>query len=389
MKRVRDRVAATRAHTDASLGAERSDTDEAAEAARLLAQRLLDDLIERDRVLVDDGLVQFREKADTLLAGHRAASLQRGKGLAAERRAADQDKKAERAVTDALLETERHRSDRAVGLQRREHDAEHSRVEVRRDQTDDSLSMERGGADLTVTALSETKVALADAQQVESRRREQFGMVAHDLRSPLCIIVMNSQFIHESTADAPIREAAEEVTRAAVRMERLLADLLDVARIEAAGGIKIVKRPHDVGAFVIQVFNSYHPLFAERNLSFTVEVPKRPLVATFDHDRLVQVLSNLLSNAMKFTRPEGVVVLHVEALDQWVEFKLQDNGPGISPEVLPRLFEPFQQSDNNSRRGLGLGLYICKEIVEAHGGRIWVDGNPGGGTIVRFTLPRS
>jgi len=388
MERVRESIAEKRAHTDASLGAERASMDAAAEAATLMSQRVLDDLIDRDRILADDRLLRFREKADSLLARQRSASLERGRALAAERRATDQDKKAEREVTDALLETERHRSDRAVGLQREEHEAEQSRIEVWRDETDDRLSTERVGADATVIELGQAKNALATAHQEEVRRRERFGMVAHDLRSPLCVISMNAQFIDESTSDVQIREAASEVTRAAVRMERLLADLLDLARIES-GGLKIVKRPHDVGAFVTQVFNSYRPLFAERQMVLAAEVPKSRVVASFDHDRLVQVLSNLLSNAMKFTPPKGGVVLHLKHTEQEVEFAVQDSGPGISASALAHLFEPFQQVDRNTRRGLGLGLFICKEIVEAHGGRIWVDGNQGGGTMVRFTLPLS
>jgi len=387
MKRVRESMADKRAHTDASLGAERAGMDAAVEAAWLVAQRAMDDLIERDRIVVDDGLLQFREKADSMLARARAASLERGRSLAVERHAADQDKKDEREVTDALLETERHRSDAAVGVQRHEHEAEHSRLELRRGQTDDSLSTERGGTDLTVIALGRTKSALANAHHEEARRRDLLAMVAHDLRSPLCVIALNAQAIDESTDDAPIREAAREVSLASVRMERLLTDLLDVVRIES-GGLKIIKRPHDVGAFVTEVFRSYRRLFEERQMTLTAELPTPSATMSFDHDRIVQVLSNLLSNAMKFMNPKGTVALQVKCTAEEVEFDLQDNGPGIPANALPHLFEPFQQVDSNARRGLGLGLFICKEIVEAHGGRIWVDSNHGSGTTVRFTLPQ-
>jgi signal transduction histidine kinase len=197
---------------------------------------------------------------------------------------------------------------------------------------------------------------------------------------------MNAQFIDESTTDPALRETAQEVTRAAVRMDRLLADLLDVARIES-GGLTITKRPHDVGAFVLEVVRSYRPLFADRRLIFTAEVPTPDLIASFDHDRIVQVLSNLLGNALKFMRPNGAVALQVKGAAQQVEFVLRDDGPGIAASHLPHLFERFWQLDNNARRGLGLGLFICKEIVEAHGGQISVESVLGKGSTFRFTLP--
>jgi signal transduction histidine kinase len=378
-----------RAQTDASLGAERAHTDAAIDEATLLTQRVLDDLIERDRIVVDEGLLEFREQSDSMLA-RRRASLERGRSLAVERRAVEEDRRAERKVTDALLVDERNRSDVAVDVQRQEQLVERSRLEARRDDTDDNLSRERDGADLTVLALGETTVALAQAERETARRREILATVAHDLRSPLCVITMNAQFIDESTTDPILRGTAQEVTRAAVRMDRLLADLLDVARIEA-GGLTIIKRSHDVGEFVRDVCRSYRPLFADRGLTFTAEAPtpEPDLIASFDHDRMVQVLSNLLGNALKFMRPKGALALQVRGAAQQVEFVLQDDGPGIAASHLPHLFERFWQRDCHTRRGLGLGLFICKEIIEAHGGQISVDSALGKGTTFRFTLPRS
>jgi signal transduction histidine kinase len=116
-------------------------------------------------------------------------------------------------------------------------------------------------------------------------------------------------------------------------------------------------------------------------------VPVDAIVASFDHDRIVQVLSNLLGNAMKFVPAQGTVDLHVKRRDGQVEFVLHDNGPGIHPNALPNVFKRFWQIDSDKRRGLGLGLYICHEIVEAHGGRIWVESDFGKGATFRFTLP--
>ena len=235
-------------------------------------------------------------------------------------------------------------------------------------------------------ALDATTRALADAQGEQERQSDLLGMVAHDLRSPLFIIAMSAQAIAESTAEASTRADAHEVRRAASRMERLIMDLLDVARIESRT-LRITRAPVDVGAFLLEVFRSYQPLFADRKLRFDFEAPATPMVASLDHDRIVQVFSNLLGNALKFTPAGGTVRLHAAPSGAEVEFVLRDSGPGIHPDALPNVFKRFWQKDSDSRRGLGLGLYICEKIVEAHGGRIWVESELGNGTTFRFTLP--
>jgi signal transduction histidine kinase len=112
-----------------------------------------------------------------------------------------------------------------------------------------------------------------------------------------------------------------------------------------------------------------------------------PAMIAFDHDRIVQVLSNLLSNAMKFTQAKGTVGLRANWHADCVEFVVSDSGPGIAKDALPHVFERFWQAGTESRDGLGLGLYICKTIVDAHGGRIGVESGRGNGATFRFTLP--
>jgi len=344
MEAIRRILAETRAQTDASLVAERADTD----SARLVATadvRARDDLIEHDRLVADARLKTSRDSPVPV------GSVSR------------------------KLETER-----------REHEAELVRQESRRSDTDGQLMMERDQADATVSALDETKLALADAQFEQERRTDVLGMVTHDLRSPLSVIVLNAENIAELTAEPSTREGVLEITRAAWRMERLLMDLLDVVRIESQT-LRIAWGRHDVGDFVSEVLRSYRPLFAARGMKFHVAVPSPSVVATFDRDRIVQVLSNLLGNAMKFTPAEGAIDLRVERRGNEVEFEVRDSGRGIDANALPHVFERFWQVDRDTRRGLGLGLYICKKIVEEHGGRIWAESEIGRGATFRFTLP--
>jgi signal transduction histidine kinase len=384
MERVREAIKESRAHTDASLGAERASTDSETNRMAAKAQRVLDDVIEHDRLLADERLLKFRHGVDISRARDRSASS--AVSLETERAAADEGRRVERDAADAFVDQERQRADAAVNTGRREQEAQRVRLEAHREVTDEQLLTERDGADSAVASFEKTRAALARAEREQGRRDAVLGMVSHDLRSPLSIIVMNAQFITDETKDAAVGEAAQEITQAGARMERLLADLLDIARIES-GMLRIVRRPHDVGALVGEVFRSYRPLFADRGMTFTTEARGAPLLASFDHDRIIQVLSNLLGNAMKFTPRDGTVGLVVERRGAEIEFVLRDNGPGIHPDMLPHVFKRFWQVDLGMRRGLGLGLYICEQIVNAHGGRIWAESELGNGTTFRFTLP--
>jgi signal transduction histidine kinase len=136
-----------------------------------------------------------------------------------------------------------------------------------------------------------------------------------------------------------------------------------------------------------EVLKTYEPLFANRQLTFTLDMPAAAIVVSFDYDRIVQVLSNFLGNPMQFTPRGGTVALHVQQPLHQVEFSLVNSGSGISPSDLPHIFERFWQIDNHARRGLGLGLYICKTIVDGHGGAITAENELGKGTTIRFSLP--
>ena len=386
MGQSRSEIADGRAHTDASLDAERATSDADSPVSAADARRLLDDHIERDRILADLKLLKFRNGADRTLSRERSESPSPNSSVSDERDSADQRKKVEREVTDALLLRERQRSDLAVETQRNEHDAVRIGLDVRRQDTDDQLSTERRSADTTATALGETRSALAEAQTKEGRQHDVLGTVAHDLRSPLSAISMRAENIAERTAETHIRTSAQAITLAAARMERLLSDLLDVVRIES-GTLRIVKRQHDVGTLLLEVLRWYQPMFAARDITFTVTTPTAGIEASFDYDRIVQVLSNLLGNAMKFTQGGGTVTLHVERQREVVAFELRDNGPGIPQSALSHVFERFWQIDSDVRRGLGLGLHICENIVQAHGGKIWAESEAGKGATFRFTLP--
>jgi signal transduction histidine kinase len=381
----RRRIAADRAHTDESLGEERAKVDWSSEVRSPALQRSMDDAIERGRTLVDHKLCTLRDRVDAHLASNRLALPNDTISVALERQLADESTKAERATTDALVGRERQRTDAAREADRREHDSDRHAMEARRQETDEQLSLERKDADAAVIALTESKAALAQASGGPSPRGDVLAMVSHDLRSPLAVITMNAEMIARCVNDPEALASVKEVSCASARMTRMLADLLDAARIEI-GALRIVKREHDVCAFLAEVHRSYRPLFEDRGITFTVDLPPHPIFASFDHDRVVQVLSNLLGNALKFTPAKGTVSVYVARRGEEIEFGLRNSGPGIPPDELPNVFKRFWHVDSTTRRGLGLGLHICEKIVAEHGGRIWVESELGNGAIFRFTL---
>jgi signal transduction histidine kinase len=303
-----------------------------------------------------------------------------------ERLAADDSMKAERSVTDTALREERGRADGRDQTRRQGEVVVRAEREAQRFDTNERLFAERSHADAVAGDRDAGDTALEAARQDEAHRKDVFAMVMHDLRNPLCVILANADLLGENAENQDMREAALDVTLAAARMGRLLTDLLDVAQIDA-GRFPLERGSHDARALLSDVRRAYGPLLESRGVRLAIDAPEAVVLASFDYDRVLQLLSNLLGNAMKFTPAGGSVALHFEHSEEHVVFEVRDDGIGIHRDALPRIFERFSQHDTDSRRGLGLGLYICRMIAEAHGGDISVQSEPGRGTTFRVSLP--
>jgi signal transduction histidine kinase len=169
-------------------------------------------------------------------------------------------------------------------------------------------------------------------------------------------------------------------------MNRLIGDLLDVVSMEL-GKLEMVTTREDATRVLTETVEGFQLAAEARKIKLTTEVAPGRYVATFDHDRILQVLANAVGNALKFTPPGGTITLRLGPDPGGIRFTVRDTGCGIAPDQRDAIFERFSQAAQADRRGLGLGLYIARCIVEAHGGKIWVESELGKGCAVHFTLP--
>ena len=220
-------------------------------------------------------------------------------------------------------------------------------------------------------------------------REDVLRIVAHDLRNPLNTIIMQSSLLEREGPEPERRDPKPRLVlqRSAKRMNLLIQDLLDVSAIEA-GQLKVERVPTSAGDLAREAVEAQSLLAASSELELRLELePDIPDVLC-ERKRLVQVFENLLGNALKFTPKGGCITVTAAAKDGAVQFAVADTGPGIAPESMPHVFDRFWQAATRERRlGAGLGLPITKGIVEAHGGRIWLESTVGRGTTFFFTIP--
>lgn len=234
--------------------------------------------------------------------------------------------------------------------------------------------------------LGHERAARAAAEAAVAARDEVLAIVSHDLRTPLSTVALAADSLESALAETIGRREIAAVKRAVAYMQRLIGDLLWVARIEAAR-VDIQPTALEVRAIFADIGDAFRDELAAKSIRFETDVPVTTPAVFADRGRLVQVLSNLVGNAIKFTPTAGSIRLRSGAADDGVEIQVVDSGPGIRPEDLPHVFERFWQGKRNGIAGAGLGLAIVKGLVEAHGGRVWAENVAPQGACVHFTLP--
>jgi PAS domain S-box-containing protein len=232
-----------------------------------------------------------------------------------------------------------------------------------------------------------------DLRGAVSARDDMLSIVSHDLRNPVNAVKMLAAAIlrAKDVSDVPadVAQHAQVMLEAARQMDSLIQDLLDVSKLES-GRMAVSPRVVAIGELVAQASETLMPIAAQATISLQTPIGggELPLVDV-DPDRIVQVLSNLIGNAIKYTQPGGDVRVLATADQDVVRVSVVDTGVGIAEHELPRVFDRFWQSKRTNRSGAGLGLAIARGIVRAHGGRIWIESVVGKGTRVHFTVPRA
>ena len=222
-------------------------------------------------------------------------------------------------------------------------------------------------------------------------RDEFLSAVSHDLRSPLQAIDMAAQTL-EAAAGGGLSEPRATrlvgtIRSSSRRMQRLINDLLDLARLEA-GRLKLVRASEPIGPLMQELVQSFDPIAAGRSVRLEWSADEG-LTASLDRDRIFQALANLVGNAVKFTPSGGRVTVTARGAEDEVSIAICDTGPGISPQDVPHLFDRYWQAREGTRSGTGLGLSIAKAMVDAHGGRIEVETSVGHGSCFTVCLPRT
>lgn len=261
--------------------------------------------------------------------------------------------------------------------------------QLRRQVEEQRDALERHAEELE-RAVAERTRELVEANQVKDTF---LSIASHELKTPLTSLKGLAQVTRRRLAQNGQPEAAylEKMERAIGRVEILVNDLVDVARVDSGKLTLRFERESDLAALCQQVVDEQ---IAASERDVTLELPKQQQIELeLDPDRISQVLTNLIANALKFSPPEAAVLVTVALAGDEAVISVRDHGLGIPPEQLPHIFERFYQAPNitvqsGSKIGLGLGLFISHEIVERHGGRLWAESTPGKGSTFAFTLPR-
>ena len=228
-----------------------------------------------------------------------------------------------------------------------------------------------------------------EAQDAIRLREQVLAIVSHDLRNPLTAARMAAELIAKQArqrSDDRLLKHADTIERSASRMEHLIGDLLDMASIHV-GKLKIQRRAHRADAIVQEASEPFEAAAGGQGIHFSVEPPVADLCVDCDRERVLQVFSNLLGNAFKFAASGDRITVRARRQGAEIQFEVSDTGPGIGPDDRPHIFDAYWTAERRGVKGTGLGLYITRGVVEAHGGRIWVESEPGHGTTFFFTLP--
>jgi signal transduction histidine kinase len=352
-----------REKTDVSRHARGVKTNKPRRDSDLASERQADLNRDAERAEADKAKLQSRTNSDASRDLWRADV---GKRRAERQAARDERLRVEREITDQAIKTERLRADAATERER---------------------SYYQASAKSSAELLSQEQESHQKTKATLTTREEFLAIVSHDLRNPLNHILMAVQNLLEEPRDT--KELASSINRSGGEMLRLIEDLLDVERI-AVGKLTLHYEQHDASEIIKQAVEELQEAAASKGITLEAKPQDVCGYVICDRSRVMQVLSNLIENAIKFTPAKGQICVSCQRTgseSKEVQVSVSDTGEGIAPEKIKTIFERFSQIHNQDRRGIGLGLYIAKMMIEEHPGRIWVESKLGEGSTFHFTLP--
>jgi signal transduction histidine kinase len=349
--------------TDLPRQSEREKSDETLRDSDLASEHQADFDRDAERVEADKAKLQSRSDSD---ASRDLGRADVGRSGAKRQAEGDERLRVERQTSDQAIKGERLRTDAATEKGRSHHQAS-----------------ARSSAEL----LSQEQKSHQKTRATLTTREEFLAIVSHDLRNPLNNISMAAQNLLEDPRD--VKEMAASINRSAGEMLGLIQDLLDIERI-AVGKLTLHVEQHDVSEIIKQSVEQLQGAAVSKGITLEAEPQDMSGYVVCDRSRVMQVLSNLIGNAIKFTPAKGKICVSCQRTGpegEEVQISICDTGEGIAPEKIKTIFERFSQLHNQDRRGIGLGLYIAKMMIEEHPGRIWVESKLGEGSTFHFTLP--
>ena len=381
-----------RRKTDNSLNAEREKTNESLTAAQQKTTLRTQNSIDAERVATDLSTTKSRAEAD---AFRKSEFQDLRSDEKEERKKSDVRLNDERKDADQAIEKERTRVDAAINRERNLKDTLITTLLAEeRGETDDNLQKERAKTDSEVFQTSNLltdEIAEHVKTKVNLTSRDEFlAIVSHDLRNPIGTVASCADMLLKDNTykiDAELRPWIELIKRNVDASLRLISDILDMERV-AEGKLELKLENHHIDQILRETVESFALTASARNILLKMEPSSKPFQAVCDRDRVSQVLSNLIGNALKFTPAGGFIILSASTAKNEVQIHVRDSGPGIPDEKKLLIFNRFAQLGSKDRTGLGLGLYIAKMLVEAHDGRLWVQSKLGQGSQFSFSLPQ-
>jgi signal transduction histidine kinase len=362
--RTNDSLRVEREKTDHALATGQEEVAKHADSVVEIARDNADAVLNLARENADAVLDKARDKADELKQSGRPHADPTSVRLVEERELADEALRDERDNADETLRQEREEYARTL----------RKFLPLERESTDRFLRSERRHSDDALV-----------------NRDDFLAIVTHDLRDLLGGIVTSAAVIAKSAPENADgndgRVQTQRIQRYAARMNRLIGDLTDVASIDA-GKLAVAPALGDLAVLIEEARDTFRVTASAKGVSLETRISEAPLMARFDHDRILQVLANLIANSLRFTPDGGKILIRGEREAGNLRLSVVDTGSGIPAGALNSVFERFAQAGGKDRRGgLGLGLYISRCIIEAHGGRIWAESRPGAGASIFLTLP--